>query len=164
MIDERFHTEKLVVVGPGMLGTSVALGLRARGFAGRLVALGRRQATLDEAARTGAYDTLTDDPALALADASLALVAVPLGGFRAVYRQIAEHAPRELVVTDVGSTKASVIADARAELPDLSRVIGAHPMAGSEKAGPAAADPDLFVGKPCVLTLSDGDDSASVAL
>lgn len=164
MPDTTFHTDQLTVIGPGLLGTSVALGLRQRGFTGRLVALASRQATLDAAAATGAYDMLTTDPAEALGGATLALLAVPLGAFRGVFAQIAEHGLPDLVVTDVGSTKASVIADARAALGDLSRVIGAHPMAGSEHAGPGAGEADLFVGKPCVMTVARGDDPAAVAL
>lgn len=162
--DEPFQTERLVIIGPGMLGTSVAIGLKRRGFAGQTVALGRSASTLEQARQTGAYDTTTDDPAQALRGATLAVIAVPLSGFRAVFEMIAAYADANLIVTDVGSTKASVIADAQAVLGDLSRVIGAHPMAGSEKAGPLAADADLFVGKPCVLTLTDQDDPEAVAL
>lgn len=163
-VDESFHTDRLVIIGPGMLGTSIAMGLKSRGFAGTITALGRRQATLDQASQTGAYGTVTADPAVALKDATLAVIAVPLSGFRAVFEQIAQHANPGLVITDAGSTKASVVADARACLSDLSRVIGAHPMAGSEKAGPLAGDPDLFVGKPCILTLSESDDPVAVEL
>lgn len=159
-----FHTDQLTVIGPGLLGSSVALGLRQRGFTGKIVALARRQATLDLAQATGAYDQLTTDPAQAIAPATLTLIAVPLGGFRAVFTQIAKHGRPDLIVTDVGSTKASVIEDAQAILPDLSRVIGAHPMAGSEQAGPEAAQADLFVGKPCVMTVAPGDDSGVVAV
>lgn len=164
MADEQFHTDHLVIIGSGMLGTSVALGLKSRGFRGRITALCRSAESCGKALETGAYDHATSEPAGALKDATLALIAVPLSGFRAVFGQIAEHGPDGLVITDVGSTKASVIADARACLTDLSRVIGAHPMAGSEKSGPQAGDPDLFSGKPCILTLSDSDDPAAVGL
>lgn len=164
MSDEHFHTDRLVIIGSGMLGTSVAMGLKQRGFTGRITALCRSSASASKASETGAYDHATDDAAAALKDATLAVIAVPLSGFRAVFTQIAAHGPEGLIVTDVGSTKASVIADAKACLSDLSRVIGAHPMAGSEKSGPQAGDPDLFVGKPCILTLSDSDDTDAVAL
>ena len=137
MPDEHFHTDHLVIIGSGLLGTSVALGLKQRGFTGRVTALCRSAASADKARQTGAYDHTTDDPAAALKDATLAVIAVPLSGFRAVFTQIAEYGAEDLIVTDVGSTKASVIADAKACLDDLSRVIGAHPMAGSEKARPA---------------------------
>ena len=163
MADEHFHTDRLVIIGPGLLGTSIAMGLKQRGFSGAITALGRSQVTLDHASQTGVYERCTDDPAEALTDATLAVIAVPLSGFRAVFAQIAEYADPGLVITDVGSTKASVIADARACLDDLSRVIGAHPMAGSEKSGPTAANPDLFVGKPCILTVTEQDDPDAVS-
>jgi prephenate dehydrogenase len=163
MADEHFHTDRLAIIGSGLLGTSVAMGLKRRGFRGRITALCRSAASAERALRTGAYDDATADPRAALADATLAVIAVPLSGFRSVFEQIAEHGNDDLVVTDVGSTKASVIADARACLPDLSRVIGAHPMAGSEKAGPEAGDAELFEGKPCILTLSDSDNPQAVA-
>ena len=162
MADEPFHTDRLVIIGPGMLGTSIALGLKKRGFAGRITALGRSRATLDEAATTGAYDLVTADPAQALREATLVVIAVPLSGFRAVFAQIAEHGPADLIVTDAGSTKASVIADAKASFDNLSRIIGAHPMAGSEKAGPLAAYADLFVARPCILTLAGSEDRHAV--
>ena len=164
MADEPFQTDHLVIIGPGMLGTSIALGLRRAGFARRISALGRSRDTLDQAAQTGAYDTLSSDPAQVLGDATLVVVCVPLSGFRTVFTQIASHGRPGLVVTDAGSTKASVIADARASMPDLSRVIGAHPMAGSEKAGPLAGDADLFAGKPCILTLAGSEQADAVEL
>ena len=164
MADEHFHTDHLVIIGSGMLGTSIALGLKQRGFAGRITALCRSAASADKAMQAGGYDHVTDDAAVALKDATLAVIAVPLSGFRAVFKQIAEHGASDMIVTDVGSTKASVIADAKACLTDPSRVIGAHPMAGSEKSGPMAGDADLFVGKPCILTLTDTDDPDAVAL
>lgn len=164
MPDEHFHTDHLVIIGSGMLGTSVALGLRQRGFAGRITALCRSEGSAQRASETGAYDHATADAQDALQDATLAVIAVPLSGFQGVFTQIAEHGRAGLIITDVGSTKASVIRDAKACLSDLSRVIGAHPMAGSEKSGPQAGDGDLFVGKPCILTLSDSDDPEAVAL
>ncbi|MEM9345394.1 MAG: prephenate dehydrogenase/arogenate dehydrogenase family protein [Planctomycetota bacterium] len=164
MPDDHFHTDHLVIIGSGMLGTSVAMGLKSRGFTGRITALCRSLASCEKAQATGAYDMATDDPAAALRDATLALIAVPLSGFRTVFSQIAEHGPSDLIITDVGSTKSSVIADAKATMRDLSRVIGAHPMAGSEQSGPESGNPDLFIGKPCILTLSETDDPAAVDL
>lgn len=158
-----FQTETLVIVGPGLLGTSVALGLKTRGFSGHLIGVGRRPETLAQAEATGGYDELTDDLPGAIRGASMVLIAVPLSRFRAVFEQIAAHGRPGLIVTDVGSTKASVIADARAHLTDLTRVIGAHPMAGSETQGPAGARADLFVDRPCVMTVAETDDPEAVS-
>lgn len=162
MPDETFQTERLVIIGPGMLGTSLALALKQAGYSGQTVALGRNPDTLAKANQTGAYDEVTDSPEQALSQATLAVVAVPLSGFKAVFSQLAEFGRDDLIITDVGSTKASVIADAKLSFNDLSRIIGAHPMAGSEKAGPSAGKADLFEGKPCILTLAGSEDTDAV--
>jgi prephenate dehydrogenase len=164
MADEHFHTDELLIIGPGLLGTSIALGIKQRGFTGRITALCRTIETLKKAYGTGAYDTVTDNSQQAIQEATLAVITVPLSGFRSVFTQIAEYGSPGLIVTDAGSTKASVIADAKACLNDLTRVIGSHPMAGSEQSGPQAGNADLFVGKPCILTLGESDDADAVAL
>jgi len=158
-----FSINCLTVIGPGLLGTSVALGLKARGFQGKIVGVGRSAGTLDAARATGAYDGLTLEGDDAIAQASLIIVAVPLGAFERVFAQIARSAKPDVIVTDVGSTKSSVIDAARKSMPDLRRVIGSHPMAGSEHAGPSAAEADIFVGKPCVMTVNPTDDAQAVA-
>src|SRR5690606_32676114 len=94
----------------------------------------------------------TTDLAEAVAGAQLAIVAVPLGGFDAVFKQLAAHDHANLTITDVGSTKSDVLTSARRRLPAPQRFLGSHPMAGSEQQGPAGARADLFHGKPCVLT------------
>lgn len=143
---------RVAIVGTGLLGASVGLSLRRLNLAQRVVGVGRTTETLDEARRIGAIDEGTTDYAAALADASLCIVAVPLSGFEAVFRAIAPHDHVGLVITDVGSTKASVHAAADAALPDPSRFVGSHPMAGSEKRGPGAASAELLPGKPCIVT------------
>jgi prephenate dehydrogenase len=153
---------QITVVGTGLLGTSLGLAAQVRGLAGRVVGLGRRQATLDAAEATGAFDTVTTDPAQALTAADVVVVAVPLAGFEAVLKQVAAHQAPAMTVTDVGSTKAGVLAQARRLLPHPERFVGAHPMAGSEQAGPEAAAAELFDGRPCVLT--PAEDTAADAL
>ncbi len=155
---------QITIIGPGLLGASVGLGLKAAGFKGAVVGVGRRQETLDEALAVGAIDRGVLDFGQVAAETRLAVVAVPLGGFDAVFETLAAHDHAGLFVTDLGSTKASVVAWAAARLPDPRRFCGAHPMAGSEGQGPAAAKSDLFAGKPCVLTPSDNTDPQAIAL
>ena len=154
---------RVAIIGTGLLGASVGLALRQKGLARHVVGVGRSRQTLDEAARLGAIDQGTEDYAAALADASLCIIAVPLSGFADVFRAIAPHDHAGLVITDVGSTKASVHAAASAVLPDPSRFVGSHPMAGSEKQGPSAACADLLPGKPCIVTTQAGTDADAVA-
>jgi prephenate dehydrogenase len=86
------------------------------------------------------------------------VVCVPVNRFGDVFRQLAEHQRRGLYITDVGSTKLSVVADARRYLKQPQFFVPAHPMAGSERTGPEHADAELFVGKPCVLCPDDATD------
>lgn len=159
---------RVVIVGTGLLGASVGLGLRAAGFDGERVGVGRSQATLDAAIAVGGIDrgVLELSEAVAGVDGKLiVVVAVPVGGFGEVFRGLADHQRRGLIVTDVGSTKLSVAADAKRYLKQPQFFVPAHPMAGSERSGPEAAQDDLFRGRPCVLCPDrDTDAEASAAV
>ncbi len=155
--------QQITVFGTGLLGASVGLGLKAAGFTGAVVGVGRRQETLDRAQAVGAIDRGVLDFGQVAADTQMALIAVPLGHFDAVFATLAQHDHPGLHITDLGSTKASVVASA-AVLPDPTRFCGSHPMAGSEAQGPDAALKDLFRGKPCVLTPGPDTQATTVAL
>ncbi|NBC11180.1 MAG: prephenate dehydrogenase/arogenate dehydrogenase family protein [Planctomycetes bacterium] len=155
---------RVAIIGTGLLGASVGLALRRLGLAQRVIGVGRTTDTLVEAQALGAIDEGTDDYAAALADTSLCVIAVPLSCFGQVFRAIAPHDHVGLIITDVGSTKASVHAAAAAALPDPSRFVGSHPMAGSEKRGPSAASADLLPGKPCIVTTEPGTNPDAAAL
>jgi prephenate dehydrogenase len=154
--------DHLAIWGTGLLGTSLGLALKARGFAGRITGLGRRQQTLDQAKAMSAFDTVATKPGDALAQTDLVVMAVPLSAFDAVFNALAEHQHAGMTITDVGSTKLSVLAGAQHHLPYPQRFVGAHPMAGSEQSGPEAADAELFPGKPCVLTPAEVTDAEAV--
>lgn len=155
--------DQITIFGTGLLGASVGLGLKAAGFGGSVAGVGRRRETLDQAHELGAIDRGVLDFGEVAAGTGLALIAVPLGGFDAVFATLARHDHPGLFVTDLGSTKASVVA-AAAALPDPRRFCGSHPMAGSEARGPLAARGDLFRGKPCVLTPGPDTNPRAVAL
>jgi prephenate dehydrogenase len=158
--------KRVAIVGTGLLGGSLGLALRQRGFAGHILGVGRRQATLDRARQHGCIDETTTDPGQAARDSDLIVLATPLGSFGRILGEIAPHAAPGLVLTDVGSTKALVCADARRLLPPAlaRRFIGAHPMAGKELHGPEHASPDLFVNAPCVITAEPDADAQALTL
>ena len=159
--------DDVVIVGPGLLGGSVGLGLRAAGWGGRITGVARRRETLDAAEAAGAIDGGLDDPNAAfgrLEGRALVVVAVPLSGFAAVFKQLAPFQRRGLVTTDLGSVKAPVAAEARRHLTQPQFFVPAHPMAGSEKSGPESATADLFAGRPCVLCPDDATDAGAVGL
>lgn len=163
MDDTLASLRRITLIGTGLLGTSIGLGLKSRGYAGRLVGLGRTRDAPARAVELGALDEATTDFSV-LASTDLAIICVPLGAFASVFAQIAPWDHPELVLTDVGSTKMTVLAAARAELPVPARFVGSHPMAGKEQFGPDAAEGELFGGKPCILSVEADTDPAAVQL
>lgn len=146
------RVSQMAIIGTGLLGASVGLGLKAAGFRGRIAGVGRRPESVQEAIARGAIDEAAPDVPQAVAQSQLALVAVPLSQFDAVFKQIAQGDHEDLVITDVGSTKQEVLEAARRRLAQPQRFVGSHPMAGSEQQGPGAARADLCRNKPCILT------------
>src|SRR5690554_1234719 len=131
------EVRRLAIVGTGLLGASVALGLKAAGFTGTVVGHGRRRETVERAVGRGAIDVIADD-LTAVGDCDLLLICVPLSAFAAVFDQLAPHVGDRQIITDVGSTKTQVVEEAARRLPGR-RFVGSHPMAGSEQQGPDAA-------------------------
>ncbi|GAA2729457.1 prephenate dehydrogenase [Cellulomonas aerilata] len=145
------------VVGTGLLGTSVGLSLATRGVDVVLHDSSRTAMYLARDLGAGRPATPDDD-----ADVRLVVVAVPPDITADVVRaELAAHP--SAVVTDVASVKGYVLDELRASGVDLRRYVGSHPMAGRELSGPAAAVPDLFVGRPWVLT-GTGEPDAVLAV
>lgn len=164
-MDERINAiEQIAILGPGLLGASVGLGLKAAGYGGRIVGVARRPETLEQARRRGAIDAGTTELGEAVGNSGLVILAVPLGQFDRMFQQIAEHEHDALVLTDVGSTKLSVLTSARKHLKRPGHFVGAHPMAGSEQQGPDAAAAELCRGKPCIITPEADTDAAALAV
>jgi len=144
---------KLVIFGVGLIGGSFALALKERRAVARVVGVGRSRANLLAARRLGVIDEIAADPALAVKDADLVLLAVPLGQTRAVLAQIAPHLAAHTVVSDAGSTKRDVIEAARRQLgAAFARFVPAHPIAGTEKSGAQAAFAELFQNRNLIVT------------
>ena len=161
------EVDQVTVIGTGLLGASVGLGLKSRGFTNPIVGVARTHDSADRALAVGAIDRGTDTVADALGDgpgSGLVVIAVPLGHFANVFTALAPLQRKGLVVTDVGSTKAAVCALAERLLERPGAFVPAHPMAGSEQHGPEHADADLFAGKPCILTPAGHTDRDALAL
>jgi len=159
----RRRLGKLVIFGVGLIGGSFALALKKRRAVARVVGVGRSRANLLAARRLGIIDEIATDPALAVKDADLVLLAVPLGQTAAVLAQIAPHLAPRTVVTDAGSTKRDVIAHARKYLgAGFARFVPAHPIAGTEKSGARAAFAGLFDGHPLIVTPEPETDARAV--
>ena len=155
--------KKVVIFGVGLIGGSFALALRKADTVGEAVGFGRGAATLEQAKQLGIIDRIGADLA-ELGDADLVLLATPVGQMPDIMARIAPHLGAHTLVTDGGSTKSDVVAAARANLGNkISQFIPAHPIAGAEKSGAAAAQADLYRGKKVVLTPLPENSAESVA-
>lgn len=147
------HSRRLSIVGVGLLGGSLGLALRAlEDLPWQVTGYGHRQASLQAALEIGAIDRAADDLATAVADADMVVLCTPVGLFEGLLTKMAPHLKAGAIVTDVGSTKRSIVAAAKCLLPDGVRFLGSHPMAGSEKRGVEFARTDLFQGATCIVT------------
>lgn len=145
--------KKIVIFGVGLIGGSFALALRRAGVVSEVVGFGRGAATLEQARQLGILDRIGDDVAREVHDADLVLLATPVAQMADIFARIGPHLGAQTLVTDGGSTKSDVVAAARANLgARIEQFIPAHPIAGAEKSGAAAAQADLFQGKKVVLT------------
>jgi prephenate dehydrogenase len=150
-----FRIETLAVVGVGLIGGSVAAALRRRGVVGRVLGVGRHSRSLAQARQLGLIDEVaTLEQAAAQAD--VIILATPVAAIETLLSDLRPLLRPDTLVTDVGSTKANVVAAARKVLGErISRFLAAHPIAGAEKTGPEAADAGLFEGRTVVLTPTD---------
>jgi len=143
---------QVAIIGTGLIGGSLGLALRHRGLAMRVVGVGHRQGTLDEALRRGAADTTSLDPLEGVRGSDLVVLATAPSLFRDILQRARPGLEPGAVVIDVGSTKADVVRTCEALMPDGAAFVGCHPIAGSERRGVTHASADLFEGATCVVT------------
>jgi len=154
--------EHLAVLGVGLIGGSLAASLKKRDCVKHVSGYGRSQANLTLASRLGLIDKVSNSVEEAVRGADVVLIASPIGAIGELLDEIRQHAPKKAIVTDVGSAKAGVIAIAESALGDrFPLFVPGHPVAGSERSGASAADPELFVDHWAVLTpLNETDPDA----
>lgn len=144
---------RVAVIGVGLIGGSFALALRQAKACESVVGVGRSAANLRLARERGIIDDVQTDVGKAVEGADLVLVAAPVAQFPAILASIGRSLGPEALVTDGGSTKRDVIAAARAALGKrIGQFVPAHPIAGAEKSGAAAASAELFHGRRVILT------------
>jgi cyclohexadieny/prephenate dehydrogenase len=155
--------ERLCLLGVGLIGSSIARVAKQRGDIARtVVAHARTGQTLDRVRELGIADVVEADPAKAVEGADCVIFCVPVGAYAGLMRAIAPHLAADAIVSDVGSTKGSVVRDLRPLLPKGVHLVPAHPMAGTEYSGPDAGFAELFQGRYCMLTPLPGTDQQAV--
>ena len=143
----------IAIVGLGLIGGSIALGVRERWPASRVFGVDS-ESVLAHALGAGAiergFETIAEVP-----QASLIILAAPVRQNIELLQQIGSAGRVRTILTDVGGTKRDIVNAARA-LPAAVSFVGGHPLGGGERGGFAFARPDLFAGRPWIFT-PDGD-------
>jgi prephenate dehydrogenase len=142
---------RVVVVGTGLIGASLAVAARRAGVFRHVVGVGRGRQNLEAALGSARVDAISNDPVAAVADADLVVLATPVDAALELLPAIARAAPPQALLTDVGSVKSAIVAAAEAA-GVAARFVGGHPIAGGTATGAEAADAGLFSGKTVVLT------------
>ncbi|MEA2502843.1 MAG: prephenate dehydrogenase [Actinomycetota bacterium] len=153
--------ETLAIVGTGLMGGSLGLASLAEKVVERVVGWDADPGMLRRALERGAVTEAAGSIAEAVEGASLVVLSMPVGAIPAAFREVAPHLERGTVVTDLGSAKGRLVQEIGPLVPEGVHFIGGHPIAGSEKEGVEAADPDLFRGAFWILTPTADTDPAA---
>lgn len=154
--------DHIAIVGLGLIGSSIARAIRERLPQVAVVGHDASAEVRKVARELGFCDGIIDDPAAAVADADLVILAVPVGRMADAAAAIAPGLKAGAIISDVGSSKAGVAGALAKALPDHV-VIPAHPVAGTENSGPAAGFATLFEGRWCIVTPGAGAPEDAVA-
>ncbi len=157
--------DKLAIIGVGLIGSSLSLALRQSESVGTVIGYGRNRENLRKGVELGVLDTIADSIEQAVTDADVVVVAVPLGAMQAVFAEMKTALNPNCVVTDVGSSKGSVVQAARTELGELiKRFVPGHPIAGNERSGVEAGFATLYQNRRVILTPLEETDVDATAL
>jgi cyclohexadieny/prephenate dehydrogenase len=155
--------QQITILGPGLLGASLAMAVKERGLAARVVTWSRRPESRAKCLNQNWCDAVIDTPEQAVVGSDLVVICTPVQTIVPLLVQIRPALATDALITDVGSTKSLICREARSALEGHSATfLGAHPMAGSEQAGMEHAQSDLFEKAACMLTPLDQASSAAI--
>ena len=156
---------RVALIGLGLIASSIAHAARRGGVAGEVVGFARSTATREEARALGFCDHVAESAAAAVTGADLVILCVPVGAMEGVAREFGPALKPGAIVSDVGSVKRAVIEAVAPHLPEGAGFVPAHPLAGTERSGPAAGFATLFDNRWCILVpgLADRADVDRVA-
>lgn len=156
---------RVLIVGLGLIGGSIARGLRRYGICSAIDACGRDEAPLRRAQAEGVIDFWSTDLKEIAGKADLVILCVPTLSMRPILAQLRLHARQDAIITDAASVKGSVVEDVRSIYEgDHALFVPAHPIAGSEKSGFEASSENLYSERKVILTPLQSTSPEAVAL
>lgn len=155
------HFRRMVIIGVGLIGGSLALLCREKGIVSEVIGVGRSEKNLQDAIALKAIDSYTFKAEDAVKGADIIVLAAPVRSIIRLAREIAPHLKAGAIVTDVGSVKGP-LTEIEDILPQGTYFVAGHPIAGKEKSGVTAAFSQLFQNSKCILTPTANTDRDAV--
>jgi len=155
---------RLCIIGVGLIGGSLARALKKAGAVSEVVGAGRDVAHLEKAKELGVIDHLETDISQAVKGCDMVVLAVPLGAMQSVFERIAPVMTDDMIITDVGSAKGSVVKAAQLAFNTTPEtLVPGHPIAGTEKSGVEASFAELYQNRRIILTPLETSSSDAVS-
>ncbi|MDE2027631.1 MAG: prephenate dehydrogenase [Candidatus Omnitrophica bacterium] len=155
MFNRKELFRRVAIVGVGFMGASLGLAVKKKGLAREVIGVGRHEAALKQAKDLGAIDEWTLDFTKGIIGADLIILATPVNTILDFIEILGKQHRRNCIITDLGSTKSTIVERAEKVLHHSVLFVGSHPLVGSEKKGPAHANAQLYEGGVCVMTPTD---------
>lgn len=153
---------RMVIVGVGLIGGSLAIVSRRKGLVKEIIGVGRGAANLKEAVKLNIIDSFTFDISEAVKGADLIVMATPVGSFERLVKQMSRSLNKGAIITDAGSVKGRMVSRIERLLPKGTYFVAGHPIAGKERSGVKAASLTLFEGTKCILTPTKKTDASAL--
>ena len=157
--------KKICIIGVGLIGGSFVRGLKKANQVEQVFGYGKGKESLAKAKELGAIDEFSLDIDKAIDGAEMVVIATPVDSIEEVFRLIRPHISKSTIITDVGSTKTSIIDSAKSVFGEVpTNFIPAHPIAGKENSGVDYSDPDLFINKRVILTPLENSEPEAIKI
>ena len=157
--------KKICIIGIGLIGGSLAKAIKKNHQSEIVFGYGRDEERLERAQKGNLIDQYSVDIGKALDGANIVIIATPVGSYESILKEMKPHISEDMVISDVGSTKVSVIEAVKTVFEGvLDNFIPAHPIAGKEKSGFEVSDADLFVNKKVIITPLENNNPESIKI
>ena len=157
--------KKVCIIGIGLIGGSLAKAINKTHQSEIVFGFGRDKSRLEKAQKNNVIDQYSTDIGEALDGANMVIIATPVGSYESILKEMKPHIVEDMIISDVGSTKVSVIEAVKAVfVGTLDNFIPAHPIAGKEKVGFEVSDADLFVNRKVIITPLKNNNPDSIKI
>ena len=157
--------KKVCIIGVGMIGGSLAKAINKTHQSEIVFGFGRDKSRLEKAQKSNVIDQYSTDIGEALDGSNMVIIATPVGSYESILRLMKPHIVKDMIISDVGSTKVSVIEAVKTVFGNtLDNFIPAHPISGKEKVGFEVSDADLFVDKKVIITPHENNNPDSIKI